>query len=269
MKYIHLFYKQYHESVMIVLHFVFSTELTLYAVASFKILATTNQNLQLGKLILSVLLVGYISFYTLRLLVGSYRFANKRNELPPGSTLKNPLRILFHLHLQEKSSPFNAIYVPILLLRNQLMSIVLVLFSSSPSLQILTSGVVLVVFSIYSLLCCPYTPMIRLSLHFVELIFLIQLVVMFLATSIEYGTVYSLDITSGDGSLYRFAWALLSMNYLQILIFAILAFLILFDLSRAKICKNNKIKSKETLKNCLPSSEHPQRKQNKFLQQSN
>ena len=102
--------------------------------------------------------------------------------------------------------------------------------------------------------------MIRLSLHFVELIFLIQLVVMFLATSIEYGTVYSLDITSGDGSLYRFAWALLSMNYLQILIFAILAFLILFDLSRAKICKNNKIKSKETLKNCLPSSEHPQRK---------
>lgn len=114
---------------------------------------------------------------------------------------------------------------------------------------------------IYSLLCCPYTPMIRLSLHFVELIFLIQLVVMFLATSIEYGTVYSLDISSGDGSLYRFAWTLLSiLNYLQILIFAILAFLILFDLSRAKICRKNQAKSQESLKHCLPSSEHPQKK---------
>lgn len=153
--------------------------------------------------------------------------------------LRSPLRILFHMHSEQKHSPYNAIYLPMFLLRNQLMSIFLVMFSINSNWQILSCGAVLVTFTIYSLLYCPYTSLMRLGLHISELLFIVQLTLLFFTTSIEYGNAYYLPLMGSNENLYSFAWALVSINYVQIIILTVLAFFILVDLSRTKICRKN------------------------------
>lgn len=214
----------------------------------------------MGKLLLSILLFGYTLVYNVRLLIGCYRFAKRKHTVPTGFRLSNSLKLLLHFHLPDKNSSLNAVYVPALLLRNQLMSISIVVFSSNSSFQILSCGVILVLFTFYSLIFCPYSTMIKIGLHITELIFIIQLLFIFLTTSFQYGSLYSLNISSTDGSLYRYAWALLSLNYLQIVVFSILAFLILFNLSKSKFCRGKQISKIHAEENNLTSSLEARRK---------
>lgn len=110
-------------------------------------------------------------------------------------------------------------------------------------MQILGSGIIIFIFTIYSLKFCPYRPMLRVCFHLSDLTFIAQMVLCYFVSSTQYGNVYSLDILNSDGVLYRAAWVMLALNYLQIAIYSLLSLIILFDLSKTKFCKNNSIQN--------------------------
>jgi|LakMenEpi03Aug12_release.lakeMendotaPanAssembly.Ray.scaffolds.fasta_scaffold478030_2 hypothetical protein len=83
--------------------------------------------------------------------------------------------------------------------------------------------------------------MIRIFLHLSDFLFIGQLVILYLVSSAQYGNTYTLDILSGDDIVYRFAWALLGLNYLQIAAYGMLGLFILFDLGKSKLCKKHTI----------------------------
>jgi hypothetical protein len=77
-------------------------------------------------------------------------------------------------------------------------------------------------------------------LHISDLALLAQSVMLYLVISSQYGQ-YSSDILTGDGSVYNFAWALIALNYLQMVIYAVLALGILFNFGKEKLCKSNSV----------------------------
>lgn len=250
--YVQRFFGWYHESVAIVIHLAVSTELVLYGASSFKILSTDEQPIQVKQLVLSVALFAYIAGYTLRLFVGAAQFARRRSaiassHLSDKAVPRTSLALLFHMHLSEKSSALNAVFLPALLLRNQLFSLLTVVLAASPFAQLAGCAAVLLAFQVYSLAWCPYRTMLRAFLHLSDLAFLAQLAITFLVVSTQYGSEYSLAILQSDGSLYHFAWALLALNYLQIALYSLLSFSILIDLSKHVFCKKNKVQSEHNM----------------------
>lgn len=65
------------ESALIIIHLLTVNEMTLYAFASFKIILTTDVNINYGKLLLSISLAAYYLLYLVRLIVAAFRFKGK------------------------------------------------------------------------------------------------------------------------------------------------------------------------------------------------
>lgn len=152
----------------------------------------------------------------------------------------HPLRLLFHMHIPHKRKPRNSMFLPLFIIRSQLTAVCMVAFSFNPILQLGSCALLYLVFGIYSLICCPYRNFIRACLHISDLALLAQSVMLYLVISSQYGQ-YSLDILTGDGGVYNFAWALIALNYLQMVIYAVLALGILFNLGKEKLCKPNSV----------------------------
>lgn len=124
-----------------------------------------QESINLLKVILSIVLLTYIVLYTFRLIIGSFRYSRIMLEYKGNKAIKNPLRLLLHMHLPEKNKPFNSIYLPILMLKNQIFNVFIVVFSLDPIYQILSCGVLLLVFTIYSIIFCPYRLLMRVCFH--------------------------------------------------------------------------------------------------------
>jgi hypothetical protein len=188
--------------------------------------------------VLSAILFVYFVGYTIRILVGVFRVSRHSQSNSDRTRKQSSLRLLFHMHEPNKRHFLNALYLPVLLVRNQLFSVFMVVLSSSPVSQIVICLLLLVAYSIYSFMYCPYNTRIKACLHVSEVVFILQLVVLLISILSEYGAEYSIQVLNGSGNQYRSAWILLSLNFLQILAFTILALFILFDLVKKTLCKN-------------------------------
>jgi hypothetical protein len=123
--------------------------------------------LSITLLLLSIAFIIYIIGYTFRLLIGAARFMkNNKNNLQNSNKMnKSSIEILFHKHEPLKNHILNAIFLPLLLIRNQLISVFMVMLSFNPIYQIASCGSIVVVFTIYSLVFCPYPLLLRVCLH--------------------------------------------------------------------------------------------------------
>jgi hypothetical protein len=83
------------------------------------------------------------------------------------------------MHEPDKCKIVNAIFLPALLLRNQLINVLVVSLSYNPSYQILGFILVVLFFFVYSVLFSPYRPIFRFFLHLSDLVFISQIIVLF------------------------------------------------------------------------------------------
>jgi len=83
------------------------------------------------------------------------------------------------MHEPDKCKIVNAIFLPALLLRNQLINVLVVSLSYNSSYQILGFILVVLFFFVYSVLFCPYRPIFRFFLHLSDLVFISQIIVLF------------------------------------------------------------------------------------------
>lgn len=65
-----------------------------------------------------------------------------------------------------------------------MLTILIIAFSFSPVAQLVSSGVLLLLFTIYSLIYCPYRPVIRIFMHLSEIALIMQVLMMLLVTSV-------------------------------------------------------------------------------------
>ena len=79
-------------------------------------------------------------------------------------------------------------FIPVLILRNQIFSVFVVTLSSYPTAQIASCGAVLIIYTIYSLIYCPYQPLLRVCIHLSDVVFVAQFVILFLVTQVSYGS---------------------------------------------------------------------------------
>jgi hypothetical protein len=142
--------------------------------------------------------------------------------------VKNKLKILFFMHAPNKSKILNIVFLPIFILKNQLINAAIVLFSSNPNNQIISTGAIFIAFTIYSLIFCPYRILFRVFYHISDLLLIGQLVFLFLVISTEYGATYSLNILNIEPSIYKYAWILLIFDFMQMINYGVLSFVILY-----------------------------------------
>jgi hypothetical protein len=83
------------------------------------------------------------------------------------------------MHEIDKCKLLNAIFLPALLLRNQLINVIVVSLSYNPNYQILGFISVILIFAVYSVLFCPYRTIFRFFLHLSDLAFISQTIVLF------------------------------------------------------------------------------------------
>lgn len=145
------------------------------------------------------------------------------------------------MHLPNKYSVLNAVYLPIIMIKNQLLSLFIVVLSYQADYQILAFLLVLLVFTIYSLIYCPYRPLLRVFFHLSQLAFIIQVIIIYLLTKNSYGG-FDQTIINVSGAEYKLAWVLLSLNFLQITLYALLSLAIVFSLISNFAC-NKKIQN--------------------------
>jgi hypothetical protein len=105
------------------------------------------------------------------------------------------------MHLPTKQKVLNSIFVPVLVFRNMLVSVFIVVLSYNPNLQIATCAAVLFIYMLYSLIFCPYSPALRVCLHLSDIVFICQLIILFLVSSAQYGD-YSLNILQTNSYVY-------------------------------------------------------------------
>ena len=114
-----------------------------------------------------------------------------------------------------------------------LKSVLLMLFSSSYSLQVILSLLVLGVWTFYSLMYCPYPKFCRFFIHLNEIILLGQ------------NAILMLSVNSAETSRITPAYVLLILNGVQILLMGIFSlcflFSILFGMCEMEKKSNNKI----------------------------
>lgn len=72
----------------------------------------------------------------------------------------------------------------------------MVVLSYRSDYQILSTLLVLLVFTIYSFIYCPYRPLLRIFFHLSDVAFIIQIVLLYLMIKINYGE-YDLNIING------------------------------------------------------------------------
>lgn len=130
----------------------------MYAAASFKILLLASKPIVIYKLLLSIFITLYYIVYMIRLLVGVVL----TSSINPNSSLQ----VLFvAMKPNKKRSAISRLYIPLLMLRNMGIALILVFLSSTPELQIGMSFGVCVLFTIYSMIWCPYSLLTRLIVH--------------------------------------------------------------------------------------------------------
>jgi hypothetical protein len=121
-------------------------------------------------MILSVTYFTYIIAYTFRLLIGAIKFSKTLTKIHTTKELEQArkasnLSLLFHLQESRKNHPLHAAYLPLLLLRNEIIALLMVTLSFNPIYQIAGSGAIFLAFTLYSLRFCPYQLLIRIFLH--------------------------------------------------------------------------------------------------------
>jgi hypothetical protein len=111
------------------------------------------------KLVLSCLLLLIYLFYFFRLLYLVF--------YPSGNSEKI---ICFGFDSNKKKSCLSRLYLPSLILRNTAIPLMIVMASNYPAAQSASCLCVLAIFMLYSLCCCPYPKLVRVFLHFHELL---------------------------------------------------------------------------------------------------
>jgi hypothetical protein len=71
-------------------------------------------------------------------------------------------------------------------------------------------------------------------------VFILQLIILYAVSLIQYGNDYTLQILDIDGGHYRFVWVLVFMNYVQIILYGFLTAVILINILITKFCKQFK-----------------------------
>lgn len=147
--------------------------------------------------------------------------------------------------MHEKSSKaLGSAYIPLLLLRNQLISVFIVSFSFNPNIQLVSIGSIIVVYTIYSLVFCPYRPVLRVIIHISQVIYVLQIVFMYIQSISQgdYGAQYDIGILDVGLSMYKSALIVLGLNCLQMILSAILSLLLIAGLVNNRLCKTKKKK---------------------------
>lgn len=175
------------------------------------------------------------------------------------------------MHAPNKSKILNIVFLPIFILKNQLINAAIVLFSSNPNNQIISTGAIFIAFTIYSLIFCPYRILFRVFYHISDLLLIGQLVFLFLVISTEYGATYSLNILNIEPSIYKYAWILLIFDFMQMINYGVLSFVILYQLAINQFRKNNKPKLSKNKVKKLKDNQNKYNKTNKnsILQELN
>ena len=70
------------------------------------------------------------------------------------------------------------LYVPFLMIRLVLGSVLIILLSAEPRLQVGSVLGVMVIWTIYSLLCCPYPKFCKIFIHLNEFVYIGQIGIM-------------------------------------------------------------------------------------------
>lgn len=161
--------------------------------------------------------------------------------MPKLEQQNHSLRLLFHMHTPPKLKPRNAVFLPLFMIRNQLVGVCMVALSFDPTIQIGVCGSLFLLFGVYSLACCPYRKFLRVCLHISDLVLVVQSVMLYLVVSGQYGVEYSPNNLVSNQGFYNFAWVLISLNYLQIVIYTVLGLGILFDFGKEKLCKTSSV----------------------------
>lgn len=112
----------------------------------------------------------------------------------------------------------------------------IVVLSSNALHQILSCAFILLAFTVYSLKFCPYRMFIRICFHVSDLLFVVQLIILYFSCVSNYGNTYNIQILNSAGYEYKTAWIVLSLNFIQITIYAIITGFILIDLLKTATC---------------------------------
>jgi len=117
----------------------------------------------------------------------------------------------------NKQKILHRIYIPMVMIRSVLLTITLVVFSFSSSLQIGISFAINLCWCIYSFFFCPYPFYLRLFIRIYELLFTVQLLLL------------TISIIKPEYSRIGPAIGLLVINFLQICSFAAMGILVLLN----------------------------------------
>jgi hypothetical protein len=108
-------------------------------------------------------------------------------------------------------------YLPILLLRSLLLSLCIVVFSSNPVVQVTSCVAIILGWDIYSFIACPYHFYIRVFIRLHELLFTLQILLL------------TISVTKPEYSRVGTAVGILSLNFIQVLLFITLSICIVLD----------------------------------------
>lgn len=112
----------------------------------------------------------------------------------------------------------------------------IVVLSSNSLYQILSCTFILLGFAAYSLKFSPYPMFIRICFHVSDILFALQLIILYFSCMANYGNTYNIEILNSAGYEYRTAWIVLSLNFIQITIYALKTGFILIDLLKTVTC---------------------------------
>ena len=158
----------------------------------------------------SVIILLYLFAYIIRLFIGAIKSSSSTN-------------LLLALHQATKSHPLHRLYIPILMLRTQIITILLVTLSHDPQAQVLSAFLIFLIFCFYSLCCCPYQTGLRIFIHLQEIIMLIQFGCLF-------GAVYQMEIYGG--SVLTPFYTIIVLNYLQVILIIMMVAIVGFNLGK-------------------------------------
>lgn len=112
----------------------------------------------------------------------------------------------------------------------------IVVLSSNSLYQILSCTFILLGFTVYSLKFSPYRMFIRICFHISDVLFALQLIILYFSCVVNYGNTYNIQILNSVGYEYKTAWIVLSLNFIQITIYALITGFILIDLLKSATC---------------------------------
>lgn len=103
------------------------------------------------------------------------------------------------------------------MLKNQVVMTLIVALSDDFTAQIVSSGCIYLIFTLYSIFYCPFPNSMRIFVHIQEVVFLLQIVMLLVAVNSVFGD-------------YTAAIILLVLNYVQIMCFLVFAIVLLVKL---------------------------------------